>query len=414
MLPETTLFDPVLGLDFHLVQPPGGPPVLVPHPTVGVLFDPFELIPELGAARVAGAGAHVSAGTLALPNAPRYKALSSRAQRFADKLCSRLKLGSVARNRIHRGACTVTGHGIDVATGKLFAASTDISLPGPFPLELERVWYSTSTYDGPFGHGWHHGYDAALLVTPALSILRTPDGRAVAFPPLEPGEAYLDRAEGLTLSRFDVSGPGEANANRSDPQAPYRLETPAGFVYRFGPLPARDNGDAPTSGEAERHVLVDVESRNGQRIALSYDDAGRLRAIHDSAGRVLRLVLDEQGRIAALEAPHPEFPGHTLRAATYAYDERGNLTAVTDALGYVFYYAYAGPLLMKQTDRAGRELYFQWDGDDHTARCVRTWSAAGTYGQELTYEPNVTRVADSLGHTTLYEHDGARVLRTGG
>jgi YD repeat-containing protein len=414
MAPETTLFDPVLGLDFHLVQPPGGPPVLVPHPTVGVRFDPFELIPELGTAAVAGGAAHPSAGTLALPNAPRYKALSLRAQRFADKLGSRLKLGAVARNRIHRGLCTVTGHGIDVATGKLFTAFTDLSLPGPFPLELERVWYSTSADEGPLGHGWHHGHDAALLVTPALSILRTPDGRAVAFPPLEPGEAYLDRAEGLTLSRYEVSRPGGAGAHRTDLQPLYRLETPAGFVSRFGALPARDNGNAPTSGEAERHVLIDVESRGGHRIALGYDDAGRLRAIHDSAGRVLRLVLDEQGRIAALEAPHPEFPGHSLRALTYAYDERGNLTAVTDALGYVFQYAYAGHLLMRQTDRAGRELYFQWDREDETARCVRTWSAAGTYGQELTYEPNVTRVADSLGHTTLYEHDGVRVVRTAG
>ncbi|HJZ55611.1 MAG TPA: DUF6531 domain-containing protein, partial [Gemmataceae bacterium] len=42
-------FDPVLGIDIHMIQPPGPvPPVPVPHPFVGLLIDPVEYAPWIG------------------------------------------------------------------------------------------------------------------------------------------------------------------------------------------------------------------------------------------------------------------------------------------------------------------------------------------------------------------------------
>ena len=67
------------------------------------------------------------------------------------------------RNKVHKAICTVTGHPVDVAAGKLFTDAVDFSLPGPIPLKWERTWFSTSTYQGPLGHGWHHNYDLALM-----------------------------------------------------------------------------------------------------------------------------------------------------------------------------------------------------------------------------------------------------------
>jgi RHS repeat-associated protein len=85
---------------------------------------------------------------------------------------------------------------------------------------------------------------------------------------------------------------------------------------------------------------------------------------------------------------------------------------MTDALGHAFRYGYAGHLLVRETDRTGFNFYFQWQGEGEAARCVRTWGDGGVLGRQITYEPNVTRVVDSLGHTTVYEHDGARAVRT--
>ncbi len=50
MMPATKHFDPVLGVDVHIVQPPGPvPPVPVPHPFVGFISDPMDYVPIVGA-----------------------------------------------------------------------------------------------------------------------------------------------------------------------------------------------------------------------------------------------------------------------------------------------------------------------------------------------------------------------------
>jgi RHS repeat-associated protein len=50
MMPAAKHFDPVLGVDIHIIQPPGPvPPVPIPHPFVGFLIDPMDYVPIIGA-----------------------------------------------------------------------------------------------------------------------------------------------------------------------------------------------------------------------------------------------------------------------------------------------------------------------------------------------------------------------------
>lgn len=65
MIPAAKHFDPVLGIDTHLVQPPGPvPPVPVPHPYVGFVFDPFDYLPVVGATVHVNGLPRATAGTL--------------------------------------------------------------------------------------------------------------------------------------------------------------------------------------------------------------------------------------------------------------------------------------------------------------------------------------------------------------
>ena len=49
MMPAAKHFDPVLGIDIHIIQPPGPvPPVPIPHPFIGFLIDPFDYAPYIG------------------------------------------------------------------------------------------------------------------------------------------------------------------------------------------------------------------------------------------------------------------------------------------------------------------------------------------------------------------------------
>src|SRR4051794_15665713 len=62
--------DPIIGLDIHIVQPPGPvPPVPVPHPYVGVVMGASDYIPKIGATVMVNGLRRAKAGTsgLAIP-----------------------------------------------------------------------------------------------------------------------------------------------------------------------------------------------------------------------------------------------------------------------------------------------------------------------------------------------------------
>ena len=57
-------FDPVMGVDVHIIQPPGPvPPVPIPHPFVGMLVDPMDFAPVIGATVLVNGMPRATAGT---------------------------------------------------------------------------------------------------------------------------------------------------------------------------------------------------------------------------------------------------------------------------------------------------------------------------------------------------------------
>lgn len=65
MMPAAKHFDPVLGVDIHIIQPPGPvPPIPIPHPFIGFLFDPFDYVPIIGATVIINGVPRAIAGTM--------------------------------------------------------------------------------------------------------------------------------------------------------------------------------------------------------------------------------------------------------------------------------------------------------------------------------------------------------------
>ena len=64
MMPAAKHFDPVLGIDIHIIQPPGPvPPLPVPHPFVGFLLDAFDYLPWIGGTVYVNGAMRAQAGT---------------------------------------------------------------------------------------------------------------------------------------------------------------------------------------------------------------------------------------------------------------------------------------------------------------------------------------------------------------
>ena len=322
------------------------------------------------------------------------KRASDLAHSLAEKLLDKLglaklgRLGDRARNAVHEKICSFTGHPVDVATGKVLTRQTDFELPGPIPLRWERVWFSTSSWRGPLGHGWHHAFDSALLpVQDQVVCIRTSDGRELDFLAIAHGEELFDRKEKVTLFR---DGRG------------YGLRMADGLVHRYG--------EVGPPGEPQR--LLSIEDASGNRIRFSYDRAGRLDRISDSGGRELRVQSDGEGRITAIHAPHPTKDGETFPIVRYTYDGAGDMVEARDALDHGTRFEYRAHLLVRETNKNGLSFHFQYDREDVRAKCLRTWGDGGIYDHKLSYRFGETAVENSLGHTTTYFHKGGTVYKT--
>jgi RHS repeat-associated protein len=497
MMPAIKHFDPIMGVDIHIVVLPPGVPTPMPHPHIGMIIDPMDYVPILGATVFVGPLPRASAGTAGKPfphipmggpfvkppmneseifmgsatvladgdpfsytalpvlscqdvgmispprkkpkrsygmmlpttivigipmgmpvlvggpptinmaalgmaaamkalgpalkklralqkKSARVKKISDAIHKKANKLMDKLGVPPNIRNKVHKSICTVTGHPVDVASGKLFTDAVDFQLPGPIPLKWERTWFSTSVYQGPLGHGWHHSYDLELMEGDKAIAVRLADGRPVAFPRLEVGDTSFDRADRLTLIR-DSRG--------------YAMDTIDGLRYRF------EVGN-PTE---KRHRLCFIAHKStGVRIQFEYDGQNRLRQIIDSGGRFIRLEYNADNLLHKIFLPHPDT--HRVEewmcAVEYHYRD-GELVQVDDALQQPWKYEYQNHLLVKETYRSGLSFYFRFDGNDHNARCVETWGDGGIYYRKLSYDlvNNITRVLDSLGYTTEYHHN---------
>ncbi|MBL9028039.1 MAG: hypothetical protein JNL21_37960, partial [Myxococcales bacterium] len=61
----------------------------------------------------------------------------------------------------------------------------------------------------------------------------------------------------------------------------------------------------------------------------------------------------------------------------YAYGADDQLAQVTDPLGHAMRYAYAGGVLVREVHKGGLTFHFEWDWEHPEGWCTRTWGDAG-------------------------------------
>lgn len=303
-------------------------------------------------------------------------------------LISRMK-PSRFRNLLHRVACFLTGHPVDVASGKVLTECVDAELPGPLPLKIERIYSSAfASRPGPLGHGWSFSLNQAIWRERGKVVLLGEDGREIEFDTFDlakhqigPGQQVEDRINRLTL--------------HCEAQGVWRVVDQAGIARLFAPVAGRRDG---------RAMIQQIRSACGFHvIRFEYDEHGRLAQVHDGGGRTVALRHDEQGRLLELWLPKPAGEGHDCHRR-YEYDDQGDLIRVTDALGGQWHFSYVTHLLTRETDRAGLSFHFAYDGLGEDSWCVRTWGDGGIHDHVLSYDKvnRVTYVTNSLGATTVY------------
>ena len=360
---------------------PKGPLVLIPRPPVPDL----KLIATLIAFHIAGM--LLKALAKALGKFVRFLQRGPLAS-FFEGLSSKLKFSSEEgkfKQLWNDAICYLTGHPVDVATGRVLTSQTDLELFGPLPLTFSRRYDScVSQRAGALGYGWAHPFEQSLLLERGSVTLKAEDGREIEFSTLHfpdrtiaPGrEVYLEH-ERLTL--------------RCHSAHQFTVTDARGKTREFLRAPGDIN---PVLR------LARIVNRLGQQQLFGYDPEGQLETVTDPAGRRLRFSYDRSRRLTQVDITGTD--GGTQVVGAYRYDDHGDLIQALDPLGHAYRYEYVEHLLVKETNKNGLSFYFQYDGVDSTAKCVRTWGDGGIYDHVITYDPAAQRtlVENSLGFVT--------------
>jgi RHS repeat-associated protein len=302
------------------------------------------------------------------------------------------------------------GHPVDLVTGNVVDVAIDLELPGFIPFVWKRSYSSARRTDdtATLGPGWAHPFEQRITEGEAVITLREAEGREVYFAKIKSGESTFHRKERMTLHR--------------DAEDRFRVE-------QHDALRTLDFASVAQGGP---FLLRAVRDGHDNALTLHYDGA-RLTHVMDSVGREIRVVV-RRGRVTRLEV---RAEGMLAQWVDYEYGPTGCLTRIVDALGHFDELEYdRHKRMVAATIKTG--LRFQYEYEENTGRCKKTWGPKGLYAieletdlaQKLTFvhgeEPKVIAWNDlglatreSLPDGTVieeaaYDEDGNLIARTNG
>ncbi|UJW34457.1 DUF6531 domain-containing protein [Saccharothrix sp. AJ9571] len=270
---------------------------------------------------------------------------------------------------------------IDVVSGEMIIAQSDVELDGVLPLVLTRTHVSSYRAGRAFGRSWASTVDQRLEFDERGVVFVAEDGMLLVYPEPPVAGAVLPEAgprwplarteHGFQLTRTDTD---------------QLLHFPAGSAVS---------------------ALATVMDRNGNRIDFERDGDGVLIGVHHSGGYHLD-VANDGGRITGLSLRNPD--GEPIVLLRYDYSAAGNLTGVVNSSNRAmrFDYDHAGRIT-QWTDRNGEWYRYFYDAD---GRCVANQGSGGFLNGTFTYdtENRITRFTDSLGNITAFHYNEARQL----
>ncbi|PWV49760.1 DUF6531 domain-containing protein [Chitinophaga sp. S165] len=286
--------------------------------------------------------------------------------------------GKLGSNKLSKALCKRGFEPVDLVQGIVIYDGMDFELPGPIPVKWIRSWNSDSPFTGVLGHGTHLCYDMRIeeFINDGAVVVLLGDGRSAVFDALPAtGDSDYNRHEKMTLTRTDIDE--------------YRLyNQDDGLYYTF----------RKTYTAAKQYQLSTIHDKAQFMISFHYNNRGAIVRIIDSVGRHLHISSDTAGRITGVTARHR---GQERLLISYAYNEAGDLTGITDALEQTTEMTYRDHLMIKKTDRNGQSFYWEYDKQ---RRCIHTWGDGGLLEGHIAYYPKegYNLVINSLGQTTTY------------
>lgn len=292
---------------------------------------------------------------------------------------------AVAKSKPGKGRC-LNGDPIDMVSGEMFMAETDVELPGLLALVLRRTHLSTYRAGRSFGESWASTLDERLELDDQGAVYAAEDGMILLYPVPEPGASVMP-----------VEGPRRPLHWNGGPGTSLGITDPLTGVTRHFAAPQR----SAAVDEAFTLLLVALTDRNGYRIDIDREADGTPLAVRDSGGRHIH-VDTEEARVTALRLRDPEAGPQGTLLRRFDYSPEGHLTEVRASSGSPLKLTYdERARITSWTDRNG--FWYRFTYDEHD-RCIGGEGTDGLLRCAITYdvEGRETRYTDALGKTTTY------------
>nr|WP_315447246.1 RHS repeat-associated core domain-containing protein [uncultured Pseudomonas sp.] len=288
------------------------------------------------------------------------------------------------------GVAAGTTRDISFARGTESLTHTDFSLPGPFPVTWNRTYYSSlEPYDkSELGARWITEFTTRFDCIDDGLVFHAADGRSHAYALPKIGKAYYDSVENLTLIRT-----GEHQLLLCSGLGRKESYVRRGSRYLLSGIELRSGAG----------IMLHYEHRHGNESVLSdlLTYQGDVSKVHLHLGT----LIDDYGRVIGLWEIRDGAPQRQLCA--YRYDAAGDLVQAQDEHGSAWDYQYRSHLITRYTDRTGRGINLQWQGDGADAKAVREWADDGSFETHLEWDENIrlTYVTDAHGNETWHYYD---------
>ena len=236
---------------------------------------------------------------------------------------------------------------IDPRSGRLFLSATDLSVPGAVRLEVRRYLQDGQGPAGVFGSRWRMNYESHVVRSGTLVVIDDPLG-SVLF-------------TGAPDTRRYKSPLGE------------ELVVESGRTIRYRP-------DGTQEVFNERGWLEERIDRNGNKILVRYDGAGRISRIEGPNGAYLAFTCDNDGRVIEVNSSSQDKVRYNYRSgeqernlptASYEYGAIGELMTLTNPLsGKVDFKYDSKHRVVSRCWASGAEERYEFDDDAHTLRQI--------------------------------------------
>jgi RHS repeat-associated protein len=318
------------------------------------------------------------------------KALDGLASKFGKEAEEGAE-GTVGAEALSAGGvskCTNGVDPVDVISGQMITAETDLLLPGVFPAVLRRSYTSAYTTGRLFGPGWSSTLDQRLSINDAGIHYVGDDGQTLHYEPPAADEEVLP----VRGDRWPLIWNREADEIRiTDPWS--------GTTRHFPLVHYRDE-------LGQIRDLAAITDRNGNRLSILRDDYGNPTGLEHPGYRIaVDTALTAAGtRVVGVRLLDDDTET-SITIKQYRYDDRGRLTGVIDSTGTPYTYEWdEADRITAWIDRVGYRYAYEYGPD---GRVVRGAGDDGFLSGTFEYrdDERVTVLTDSLGHSTTYRYD---------